>query len=59
MRPRLRPNKGWRYRLILCDSDGDYVLDDFNVLDMVEGISILLLKDFRKMKRSKKIKVSE
>jgi len=28
MRPRLKPVKGWAFRLILCDSLGRYIYDD-------------------------------
>ena len=28
--PKLKPQKGWRYRVILCDDQGNVVSDDFN-----------------------------
>jgi hypothetical protein len=59
MRPRLRPNKGWRYRLILCDSDGDYVVDDFNKEAIIRDLAMMLLRDLEKIKEKKYLKVNE
>jgi len=30
MKPRLRPQKGWRFRVMLCDEKGRVVFDDVN-----------------------------
>lgn len=29
-RPRLRPRKGWRWRVIICNAEGEVFYDDVN-----------------------------
>ena len=45
-KPDLKPVKGWRYRLILCDEQGNYVYDDYNSLPMVEKGVIKLIDEY-------------
>jgi len=43
MKPRLKPWKGWRYRIIVCDCEGRYVLDDFDNPGMASELASVLM----------------
>jgi len=42
MRPRLKPRKGYRYRVILCDFYGNVVYDDFANPYIVDRVALKL-----------------
>jgi len=35
---KVKPKKGYRFRIILCDDQGNAVTDDFNELRRAEGV---------------------
>jgi len=43
MRPKLRPRKGYRYRIILCDFYGNVVYDDFGNPYTVDRVALKLM----------------
>lgn len=43
MEPRLKPKKIWKYRIIVCDQDGNYEFDDCMNRECIEGMSRLLM----------------
>jgi len=45
MKPRLKPQKGWRYRIIVCDRWGNVVYDDFNMEAACRDIAIMLMEE--------------
>ena len=38
MKPRVKPQKGWKWRVILVNDEGHYFYDDFNGLWMADLI---------------------
>jgi hypothetical protein len=55
MKPRVKPQKGWRFRLIFCDSEGRVVCDDFNYPDMARGVLERLLVNYEKLRVKEKV----
>jgi hypothetical protein len=55
MKPRVKPQKDWRFRLIFCDSEGRVVFDDFNYPELAEGVLKHLLIDYEKLKIKEKV----
>jgi hypothetical protein len=47
MKPKLRPVKGWKFRVILCDCDGHIVFDDVAYIDLVLPMTESLIKDLK------------
>lgn len=47
-RPRLRPPKGWNYRIIVCDKDGRVEFDDQKEVKHVVPTVALLLDNLQK-----------
>jgi len=39
----LKPNKGWEYRVIICDKQGNYEHDDVILLDQVVEMTKVLI----------------
>lgn len=54
-KPQLKPLKGWKYRLILCDDEGNITFDDYNALPVVKVAIELLCKDLEKVKMRKEV----
>jgi len=44
MKPRLRPNEGWNWRVIVCDKEGNYEYDDVMFLEQVMYCADVLAK---------------
>ena len=45
MKPKVRPARGWRFRIILCDDRGNHVFDDFlHERDLRPGFEKLLME---------------
>lgn len=52
-KPQLKALKGWKYRLILCDDEGDFTFDDYGYEATVKAGIELLFKDLAKVKVKK------
>jgi len=47
-KPRLRPRKGWRFRIILCDKNGEYEYDDFDNPYIAPNVADRLMRELLK-----------
>ena len=45
MKPKLKPRKDFRYRVIICDDEGRYEYDDMDDPRIVPYAALRLLKD--------------
>ena len=53
MKPELKPEEGWKYRLILCDNDGNAVPEDFLHPQQASQVAAML---FRGLEKSQALK---
>ena len=57
-KPCLKPQKGWRFRLILCDENGHTLTDDFMYVEMAPKVAEHLTADYLRIKeRMREIEV--
>ena len=56
MTPRIKPRKGWRFRIIIVNESGKYEYDDFNQSMAASEIAMRLLADILKREASTKWK---
>ncbi|MBA7576836.1 hypothetical protein ES708_18678 [subsurface metagenome] len=48
MKPKLKPVKPYRYRIIICDDQGNQVNDDVARIDQIIPLTESLVKDLKK-----------
>ena len=49
-KPRLKPQKGYRFRLILCDENGHTLSDDFTYIRQTPEVAEHLKADYMRIK---------
>lgn len=47
MKPRLKPVKGWKYRIIICDQEGVVAFDDANAKPVLPVMVESMIKKWR------------
>ena len=50
MKPRFKPQKGWRFRIIVADENGKYVVDDYNIHQATGEIAHRMIQELLDMK---------
>ena len=59
-KPCLKPWKGWRFRLVLCDENGHTLIDDFMDVRQAPEIAEHLTADYLRIKeRQREIEANE
>ena len=59
-KPRLKPQKGYRFQLILCDENGHTLTDDFMYIEMAPKAAEHLKTDYMRIKeRVREIEAAE
>lgn len=48
MKPRLGPGESYKFRIIICDDQGNQVNDDVARLDQIIPLTETLIKDLKK-----------
>ena len=51
MKPLLKPNKGWKYRVIVCDEEGNYEHDDVSHIAHIAPMACKLAALLPNLKR--------
>ena len=53
MKPRLKPKKGWTFRLILCDHNGIAIAKDFKHRNMAPATAEKLCEELTRVRMEK------